>query len=43
MLRSEFCYGCMQQDGWPFDPTHEKAPVVQPLHFVKRDALTRKS
>lgn len=43
MLRREFCYGCMQQEGWPFNPTREKMSGAQPLHFVTRDALTRKN
>jgi amidophosphoribosyltransferase len=30
-LHSEFCYGCMQTRGWPFDP--EQARTAQPVEF----------
>jgi amidophosphoribosyltransferase len=39
MLHKEFCYGCMQQDGWPFNPTKEKMTGAQPLHFVTREEM----
>ena len=42
MLRNEFCYGCMQKEGWPFEPTREKVPLAQQVHFATRDALTGK-
>jgi amidophosphoribosyltransferase len=31
-LHSEFCYGCMETRGWPFDP--EKAHTAQPVEFI---------
>jgi amidophosphoribosyltransferase len=31
-LHSEFCYGCMEQQGWPFDP--EKAHTSRPVEFI---------
>lgn len=31
-LHSEFCYGCMETQGWPFDP--EKARTARPVEFV---------
>jgi amidophosphoribosyltransferase len=31
-LHSEFCYGCMETGGWPFDP--EKARTSQPVEFI---------
>lgn len=31
-LHSEFCYGCMEPHGWPFDP--EQARTVRPVEFV---------
>jgi amidophosphoribosyltransferase len=31
-LHSEFCYGCMQTQGWPFDP--EKARTAHPAEFI---------
>jgi amidophosphoribosyltransferase len=31
-LHSEFCYGCMEPRGWPFDP--EKARTARPLEFI---------
>lgn len=32
-LHSEFCYGCMETSGWPFDP--EKARTAQPVEFIQ--------
>ena len=29
MLQSKFCYGCMEKEGWPFDP--EKARHIVPM------------
>lgn len=38
-LNSEFCYGCMQKQGWPFDPqTTGTTQFIMPL---KRGTLTR--
>jgi amidophosphoribosyltransferase len=34
-LHSEFCYGCMQREGWPFDP--EQAKFIIPR---RRDSVT---
>lgn len=31
-LHSEFCYGCMETQGWPFDP--EKARTARPVEFI---------
>ncbi len=31
-LHSEFCYGCMEPQGWPFDP--EKARTARPVEFI---------
>lgn len=31
-LHSEFCYGCMETQGWPFDP--EKARTSRPVEFI---------
>lgn len=31
-LHSEFCYGCMDTRGWPFDP--EKAHTARPVEFI---------
>jgi amidophosphoribosyltransferase len=30
-LHSEFCYGCMETQGWPFDP--EQARTARPVEF----------
>jgi amidophosphoribosyltransferase len=30
-LHSEFCYGCMETSGWPFDP--EQARTARPVQF----------
>lgn len=31
-LHSEFCYGCMEPHGWPFDPL--EAHTAQPVEFI---------
>lgn len=31
-LHSEFCYGCMETQGWPFEP--EKARTARPVEFI---------
>jgi amidophosphoribosyltransferase len=31
-LHSEFCYGCMETQGWPFDPA--KAHTARPVEFI---------
>lgn len=38
-LHSEFCYGCMQTRGWPFDP--EQARTVRPVEFIVPERATR--
>lgn len=35
MLHSEFCYGCMEKQGWPFDPK-KKTQLITP---TKRDMV----
>lgn len=32
-LHSEFCYGCMETCGWPFDP--EQARTARPVEFIQ--------
>jgi amidophosphoribosyltransferase len=39
LLHSEFCYGCMQEKGYPFDPTTEANRTAQPVKFVQRGAV----
>ena len=36
-LHSEFCYGCMETGGWPFDP--EEARTARPVEFVVRERV----
>ena len=31
-LHSEFCYGCMETQGWPFDPA--RAHTAKPVEFI---------
>lgn len=31
-LHSEFCYGCMETQGWPFEP--DKARTAHPVEFI---------
>lgn len=31
-LHSEFCYGCMEPQGWPFEP--DKARTARPIEFI---------
>lgn len=31
-LHSEFCYGCMETQGWPFDPA--RAHTARPVEFI---------
>src|SRR5713226_5921194 len=38
-LNSEFCYGCMQKQGWPFDP--QKTGATHFIMPLKRGTLTR--
>jgi amidophosphoribosyltransferase len=37
-LHSEFCYGCMQREGWPFDPLQAKFIVPRRRDSVMRGA-----
>src|SRR3989441_148247 len=42
LLHNEFCYGCMDRQGWPFDPsTGETTRANQFVSSHERDALTR--
>ena len=42
LLRNEFCYGCMEKSGWPFDPsTGETTRANQFVSLHKRDTLMR--
>ena len=43
MLHSEFCYGCMQKTGWPFNPFNEMvmAPEQKKALFVGRGMARR--
>jgi amidophosphoribosyltransferase len=36
MLHSEFCYGCMETQGWPFDPKVEAKHGVQLVNLMPR-------
>ena len=40
-LHAEYCYGCMQKQGWPFDPRTETAQAAQFIMPQKRDTLMR--
>ncbi|HEX4208664.1 MAG TPA: amidophosphoribosyltransferase [Ktedonobacteraceae bacterium] len=42
LLHQEFCYGCMDTRGWPFNPAQEIIPLEQKVNFIARDAVTRK-
>ncbi len=33
-LHSEFCYGCLETQGWPFEP--DKAHTARPVEFIMR-------
>ncbi|HAG99495.1 MAG TPA: hypothetical protein DCL75_11735, partial [Ktedonobacter sp.] len=39
-LHSEFCYGCMKKQGWPFDPVGV-ASNAQFIAPARRDTLIR--
>ncbi len=43
MLHREFCYGCMQKTGWPFNPFSEmiQSPEQHKVLFVSRDMAAR--
>jgi amidophosphoribosyltransferase len=36
MLHSEFCYGCMETQGWPFDPKAEAKHGAQLVNLIPR-------
>ena len=36
VLHNEFCYGCMEKQGWPFDPTTEESRSARPVTWVPR-------
>ncbi len=36
MLHSEFCYGCMETQGWPFDPATEAKHGAQLINIMPR-------
>lgn len=36
MLHSEFCYGCMETQGWPFDPATEAKHGAQLINLMPR-------
>lgn len=40
-LHNEFCYGCMQADGWPYDPYSVGARFIAPSAPVRRDMVMR--
>jgi len=33
-LDNEFCYGCMEKKGWPFDPTVQHPPLIAAAQVV---------
>jgi amidophosphoribosyltransferase len=37
LLHNEFCYGCMQKQGWPFDPVTEAMRTAPYAAFTSRD------
>ncbi len=41
LLHQEFCYGCMQKDGWPFDPLVAARHGAQHATFFPRDAAVK--
>ena len=43
-LDSEFCYGCMEKKGWPFDPTVQYPPLIAASQVVvsQKRIATRK-
>ncbi len=43
LLHSEFCYGCMEKHGWPFDPMAEINHSRQRLPVIPQGAVTRRS
>ena len=41
LLHQEFCYGCMQTDGWPFDPLVAARHGAQHAMFFPRDTAVK--
>jgi amidophosphoribosyltransferase len=41
LLHNEFCYGCMEKRGWPFDPIVGAQHGARGVTFVSRDAVVR--
>jgi len=37
LLHNEFCYGCMEKQGWPFDPL--AASTTHAIQFVSLNAM----
>jgi hypothetical protein len=37
LLHNEFCYGCMDKRGWPFDP--QVAKNTRAIQFVSLNAM----
>jgi amidophosphoribosyltransferase len=42
MLHSEFCYGCMETQGWPFDPSTEAKHGAQLVTLMPRRVAAAK-
>jgi amidophosphoribosyltransferase len=40
-LHSEFCYGCMETQGWPFDPHAAASHGGRPINVIPRDTVMR--
>ncbi|GHO85395.1 amidophosphoribosyltransferase [Dictyobacter formicarum] len=40
-LNKEFCYGCMEKQGWPFDPIVAAKHSAQPATFFPRDTAVK--
>lgn len=41
-LHAQFCYGCMDKQGWPFDPIAEAEHGTQHAIFLPRDTVDRR-
>jgi amidophosphoribosyltransferase len=41
-LHSEFCYGCMEKQGWPFDPLTEANYSPERLPVISVSAVTKR-
>ncbi|GCE26619.1 amidophosphoribosyltransferase [Dictyobacter alpinus] len=40
-LNKEFCYGCMEKQGWPFDPIKEAKHRAKQMTFFPRDTAVK--